>query len=94
MTRDIHAGRIQRSDGGAAQEPQCAFDIVAQYLQCASDPCLTRRAQPVGIRAANQHGSGPQAERFHNVAATPHATVHEHFHLLVYRIHHFGQRPK
>jgi hypothetical protein len=41
ITREIHEGRIERPDGGAAEESHCALDIVAQYLQCASDTCLT-----------------------------------------------------
>jgi hypothetical protein len=44
--------------------------ISAQDFNCSGNTRAASRAESVGVRASDDHRSGPQAEHFNNIAAT------------------------
>src|ERR1700682_1441600 len=64
----IYVGSIEFPDRSAAKEGHRADQLGAQDLDRARDTRAAGGAQPVGVRAADEHGAGANRERLCDVA--------------------------
>src|SRR5215472_4945087 len=90
----LHIRGVQCSNRAAAEQRQRTVHVFTQNLDRSSHACFAGGRHPIGVRAADQHGLGPQAQGLYDIAASPHASIHQHFGLLADRCYHLGQRVK
>jgi hypothetical protein len=88
----VYVGGIEGGDGGAAEEPEGAFDVGAEDFKGAHYAWVAGGGQAVGVGAADEDGAGAKADGFDNVAAATDAAIHQHFGAAVGGGDDFGKR--
>ena len=89
-----HVGLVELSDRRAAEQLERPNQIGAQDLDGAGNARAAAGAQPVGVRAADEHGARAHAQRLRDVGAAADPAVEQHFTLAVHRRDDFGQRAQ
>jgi len=89
---EVYVGSVEGGDGGAAEEAEGAIDVGAEDFESADDAGITGDGHAVGVGAADEDGTGAEADGFHDVATAADAAVHQDFGAAVDGGDDFGKR--
>src|SRR5262249_4633136 len=85
---------IQRGDIEAPEQLESPHDIRAKNLDRSRDAGPAARSEAIRVRAADEHGARPEAQRFDDVAAAPAAAVQQDIGPAADSGDDFRQRPQ